>query len=490
MAEMITSCNELGAVGLAILDSSGGCVSTVGAWDQAVWEKLRGTTKVSVVLAGEAKHVQEWMAPDQGAAPVIVDVMPFSVEGRRHVLCIQHRTGRDGAGDLAIQRTLSRGATSLSSLAIVEAILPELKSALDHHSIVAVADSHGVITEVNDAFEQVSGYARAELIGQTHGIIISAHHPHSFFVDIWEKIVSGRVWKGEICSSTKDGDQYWVLTTIMPLGWDSGRPKGYLAICTDVTELKRVQRENELKSREMEQLVYTVSHDLKSPIVTITGYLLHVMNQVEVTGDAALLGDLRRIQRATERMNSCVEDLLAVSRLGYYPLDPVRIDVNSLVREVRESLAMEIADAGAEFEIDLAVDQILFDKKQMGHLVQNLVQNAIRYGRRDGAVRVCIQSSKEPDGTVRLAVRDRGPGIPEAMRERVFALFQRLSNESHGTGVGLAIVRSIAERAGGRVTIEETPGGGASFIVSLPSTCALSPRRLDQEMLHEAQAVA
>ncbi|MEY4488347.1 MAG: hypothetical protein RIQ79_855, partial [Verrucomicrobiota bacterium] len=133
-------------------------------------------------------------------------------------------------------------------------LLAWLRQAVDAHAIVAMTDPAGVIRHVNDRLCEISGYKREELIGQTHRLLKSGYHDREFFEKMWATISGGDIWQGTICNRAKDGSLYWVESTIMPLLGLAGRPLGYLALRTDVSQLIDTERELALKTKEMQLL--------------------------------------------------------------------------------------------------------------------------------------------------------------------------------------------------------------------------------------------
>jgi PAS domain S-box len=133
-------------------------------------------------------------------------------------------------------------------------LLAWLRRGLDDHAIVALTDPEGVIRYVNRNFCEISGYSEEELIGQTHRILKSGHHPDSYYVELWKTILAGETWRGTICNRAKDGRLYWVHSTIIPLLGLGGRRLGYLSIRTDVTRLINVERQLTQKTRELQLL--------------------------------------------------------------------------------------------------------------------------------------------------------------------------------------------------------------------------------------------
>jgi PAS domain S-box-containing protein len=151
------------------------------------------------------------------------------------------------------------------------------KYALDRSAIVAMTDRHGVITDVNDQFCQISQYAKDELLGQTHRIINSGYHPPEFFQQLWATIASGQIWRGEIKNKAKDGSYYWVATTIVPFLDDRGRPFQYLAIRFDITDRKREETERNQAEEELVRFNQALSHAMEGiALLDLQGHYIQI----------------------------------------------------------------------------------------------------------------------------------------------------------------------------------------------------------------------
>lgn len=230
---------------------------------------------------------------------------------------------------------------------------------------------------------------------------------------------------------------------------------------------RRAEKELREANRELDAFVYTVSHDLRSPLTPVIGYAeflrSHYRDRLLDEQGMEMLGEIGRQGR---RMLGLLEDLLILARVGHLERPAEPVDGNAVVREVILGMASQLASAGVTVETS-PLPSLRVPKTLLAQVFDNLIGNAVRYGgERGGAIE--IGGSRRGD-VVTIFVRDHGPGIPEQERERVFDLFFRGSTgcKVEGTGVGLATVQKIARLYGGRAWAEETPGGGSTFYVEM-----------------------
>jgi signal transduction histidine kinase len=223
------------------------------------------------------------------------------------------------------------------------------------------------------------------------------------------------------------------------------------------------------KNAELERFTYTVSHDLKSPLVTIRGFADLAGTDLATGKIDRVRQDLGRIVAASDKMQRLLEDLLELSRVGRVVNPAEAVALEPLVREAVELVKGPLDQGGVVVEIAPGLPVVQADRRRLLEVYQNLVENAAKFSAGSPAPRVEI-GARSDRGEPVFYVKDNGRGIEPRFLERVFDLFEKLDPGASGTGVGLALVRRIVEAHGGRAWAEsDGPGRGATFCFTLPS---------------------
>lgn len=345
---------------------------------------------------------------------------------------------------------------SNSQLAQIDTTLGSLKEA------VMVLDEQNRIVLANGALHAI--FPRSRGVPQQRLELVMESRQ---FLDYVNAVRAGDAPPQQEVEFTDDGASLWVEATgaLIP-AIDQAAGTWALFVLHDVTRQKKLEGLRR-------EFVANVSHELRTPLSVIKGYV-----ETLVDGHRAMpLEDreqfLLTIQRHTERLNSILEDLLTLSRLESsnpgLKLEPTNLA--ALITSVVDDVRRRPAAAGHELvlQLDPGVGELALDTLKISQVLENLIDNALKYTPRGATVEV---HARPVDSGVEVCVRDNGPGIPAEDITRIFERFYRVdkgrSREKGGTGLGLSIVKHIVQLHGGRVWAESEPGKGAAFFLRIP----------------------
>jgi PAS domain S-box-containing protein len=341
---------------------------------------------------------------------------------------------------------------------------------------IVVTGRDGTIEWVNAAFTQLTGYTAAEAVGQNPRVLNSGRQEAAFFAGMWQRILAGRVWHGELVNKRKDGSLYAEEMTITPVMGDQDQVAHFIAVKQDITARKQAeeglrQTAEELvrSNQELEQFAYVASHDLQEPLRAVAGYLGLIEARLQDRLDDKSRHHIAGAIQGATRMHTLITDLLSLSRVGTRVRIFETTDLNPLLDQALQSVRDSAEQAGARITRD-RLPTLEVDAVQMTQLLQNLLANAIKF-RGEQPPEIHVVAKLRADGQWQFAVRDNGIGIEPQYFQRIFLIFQRLHTrkEYPGTGIGLAICKKIVERHGGRIWVESEPGQGSTFYFTIPN---------------------
>ncbi|MCB0413381.1 MAG: PAS domain S-box protein [Bdellovibrionales bacterium] len=341
---------------------------------------------------------------------------------------------------------------------------------------ILMIDIEGNITMCNSELERQFGYTIEELIGKKVELLIperfKAVHPKyrkEYVQNPYQRKMGATL---NLTGLRKDGSEIPIEVGIGPI--DTAEGLFIVAIVLDISlrmemeeELRDAYRSVRLKNEELEQFVYTVSHDLKAPLVTGSSFIGFLREDLEKGNMEEVFCSLERIEKSQNRMRDLINDLLELSRVGRVDLALQRVNLTALVNETVDGFQAEIRENGVQVEASDEFPEIVADPKCIRQVLDNFIGNALKYGISNPSPKIKIYYS-ESENDYQICVQDNGKGIHPNYHERIFGLFQRLEvdGQNEGTGVGLAIVSRIAQLHGGKAWVVSEEGQGAQFTFS------------------------
>jgi len=339
---------------------------------------------------------------------------------------------------------------------------------------IVVFKATGPCVSANEAIGQIIGGPREEVLKQNFRQLES-----------WKDSGMLAAAEAALAAQTERKLETQIVTTFGRKAWFSCRfvPFQYegeqhlLLIVSDITERKRQENELSEKNTELERFTYTVSHDLKSPLVTLKTFLGYLEQDMAGPDKERVKQDLAYMHTAADKMGQLLDELLNLARVGRKMNPAERVTFKELVQEAVRLVAGRISTGGGEVQVADAAVVLEGDRPRLMEIWQNLVENACKFMGNQPKPRVEIGVEQRGLEMV-FFVRDNGAGIDPRYQEKVFGLFEKLDPRGEGTGMGLALVRRVVEIYKGRIWVESPGlGQGATFLFTLPGAVVIDPEQ-------------
>ncbi|MDX9924619.1 MAG: PAS domain S-box protein [Ignavibacteriaceae bacterium] len=369
----------------------------------------------------------------------------------------------------------------ISEKKTVEERLKLLNRAVESSSLaIQITDADGNVIYINPFFTTISGYSFEEIFGKNLRLLKSGNQSNSFYKELWDTILSGKDWNGEIQNKRKNGELYWVRSSISPIINKDGKITNFVAINEDITEKKKMIEDLMVAKDRAEEMnrvksffFANMSHELRTPFVGIMGYTEFLQSEIHNLEHQEML---KGIMVASKRMLGTLENILNLTKIEFDGLDLNRkpCKLKDIFDRLELEYQIQISNKKLNFIINNYDEKLVFfcDDSILTEVLSKLLSNAIKYTEK-GTIEICSELEvKENEKILVIKVIDTGIGIPANKQSIIFDEFRQVSEGTarnfQGSGLGLSIVQKELKQLGGTISVESEENKGSTFIIRLP----------------------
>lgn len=342
--------------------------------------------------------------------------------------------------------------------------------------LIAVYDEDGKAVYFNKAWLDLTGKSLKELLNVGWSGIIHPEDKEKYTNQFQSAFKNKETFEGEFRVISKNGEYRWLLVRRTPRFRPDGSFAGYISSCIDITERKEAEKTLEKNNKQLirinndlDNFIYTASHDLKAPMSNIEG-LLHALNvTLEQYKNEEVEKILELMEKSINRFKKTILDLTEISKAQKEAVEDINeICLEEIMEDVKQTIANKIVDSGAKIHIDFSeAPTVKFSSKNIQSILYNLISNALKYQHPERHPEISVKTEKTHSHIV-LTVKDNGLGIDPANINKIFSMFKRFHDHVEGTGIGLYIVKRIIDNAGGKIEVESEEGKGTVFKIYFP----------------------
>jgi len=383
---------------------------------------------------------------------------------------------------------------------IAERELRKLSRAVSQSSAgIVITNIHGTIEYVNPKFTEITGFSFDEAIGNNPRILKSDQQNITLYKNLWDTILSGYEWRGELYNRKKSGELYWEYNSISPVKNEKGELTHFVAVKEDISARKKIEEELIKSKEEAEEanklkssLLANMSHEFRTPLNGILGFTQLLKDELLEKDELEML---EKITRSGKRLMNTLNSVLTLTELENenYLITQSDIDLAIFCKQIKSIYEIPARDKKLEFYIDIKNEniQIKSDENLLIKIVSNLVENAIKYTR-DGSVQIILETKESNDNKkfAIINIKDTGIGINLENHDVIFREFKQLSEgyrrDFEGLGLGLTLARKMANLLGGDIFVESTIGLGSTFSVVLPMDNKFGKIQIKQLLIEES----